>query len=73
MLCLSFSKASDTLNQSTLMGKLSIFGLDSVVDFINLMKSYLQCGAQWVCLDRHLSDSVCIPSGVLQGSVLWPP
>ena len=63
-------KAFDTVCQKTLLSKLQRIGFDD--NFLAIISSYLDCRTEQVKINRSLSVSALIISGVLQGSVLGP-
>lgn len=67
---IDFSKAFDTINHTTLLTKLEIYGFRG--PFLNLLKSYLQFRYQRISINNCLSNNLPIQSGVPQGSILGP-
>ena len=67
---LDLSKAFDTVNHEILIQKLDHYGIRGVAKtwFI----SYLKNRKQYVSLGSTKSDTLCVPCGVPQGSVLGP-
>lgn len=69
-LFIDFTKAFDSIDHSTLLHKLEIYGVRGTP--LALIKSYLSERSQCVCLGNHHSSSLPISRGVPQGSVLGP-
>lgn len=67
---IDFSKAFDCLNHTTLLDKLSCYGMRGVSS--SLLQSYLENRKQSVIIDGHLSSPQDIKCGVPQGSILGP-
>ena len=68
---LDLSAAFDTIPHQTLLQRLqSSFGLSGKV--LDWIASYLSSRSQYVTISDCNSTSVCLPSGVPQGSVLGP-
>ena len=69
-LFIDFTKAFDSIDHSTLLHKLEIYGVRGTP--LALIKSYLTERSQCVCLGNHHSSSLPVSRGVPQGSVLGP-
>lgn len=69
-LFIDFTKAFDSIDHSTLLLKLEIYGVRGTP--LALIKSYLAERSQCVCLGNHHSSSLPVSRGVPQGSVLGP-
>jgi hypothetical protein len=67
---LDFSKAFDKVSHGMLMCKLE--NLKIHPNILSVIRSFLFGRTQRVVLDGELSNSVCVTSGVPQGSVLGP-
>jgi len=67
---LDFSKAFDSLTHPKLLHKLSSYGIR--YELLTWIKAFLEDRSQSVLIDRNLSDSKPVISGVIQGSVLGP-
>ena len=70
VLYLDFAKAFDTVPHSQLIKKISDFGIGRKV--LKLIKSYLIGRQQAVKLNKSLSKTEPVTSGVPQGSILGP-
>ena len=67
---LGLKKAFDTVDHYTLFRKLDIYGIrGSALVWIN---SYLTGRTQYCQVDGHLSDPLCVTTGIPQGSALGP-
>ena len=67
---LDFKKAFDRVPHCYLLAKLRMLGIDENV--LAVIQSFLSDRSQRVIIDGNLSESVPVPSGVPQGSVLGP-
>ena len=67
---LDFSKAFDTVNHKILLNKLPFYNFNESA--VNLIKSYLSNGKQYVKIKTESSAMQTIKMGVPQGSVLGP-
>ena len=67
---MDLSKAFDTVDHSILLSKLHYYGIRGTP--FNFFKSYLYDRYQYTMFNNAISDSVNIPCGVPQGSILGP-
>ncbi len=67
---LDLKKAFDTVNHDILLSKLAIYGIrGSALRWLN---SYLTGRIQYCQVNAHLSDPLCVTTGIPQGSALGP-
>ena len=67
---LDLKKAFDTVNHDILLSKLAIYGIrGSALRWLN---SYLTGRIQYCQVNAHLSDPLCVATGIPQGSALGP-
>ena len=67
---IDFAKAFDSVSHPKLLHKLAEYGFQH--ELLTWIKSFLDNRTQRVLVDGHLSESVRVRSGVVQGSVLGP-
>ena len=67
---LDISKAFDSVSHPKLLKKLELYGVRS--NWLNWIKAYLSGRTQKVIVDKKVSPSTYVTSGVPQGSVLGP-
>jgi hypothetical protein len=70
ILYVDFEKAFDRVSVPKLLHKLGGFGVSGLL--FSCIKSFLSNRSQSVCIGDALSSSLCVKSGVPQGSVLGP-
>ena len=61
-----FCEAFDKVDHNILLNKLANFGFGQPI--LRWLKSYLTDRCQFVSIKGRVSTSICVPSGVLQGS-----
>jgi hypothetical protein len=67
---IDFSRAFDTVCHKKLLYKLACYGVRG--QLLNIIESFLYNRSQRVILNGQISETVCVSSGVPQGSVLGP-
>ncbi|XDV34363.1 hypothetical protein PO909_004527, partial [Leuciscus waleckii] len=67
---LDLKKAFDMVNHNILLYKLLNFNFSS--ELVNLIQSYLSLRSQHVKIGNYKSNSLCLSTGVPQGSILGP-
>ena len=67
---LDFSKAFDSVSHATLLAKIRLFGIGG--SLLSLLSSYLTNRVQCIKLNKIISASLPVSSGVPQGSILGP-
>ncbi len=65
---LDFAKAFDVVNHDLLLNKLRSYGFGK--NIVTRVSDFLCMRQQSFCIESELSDNVCVPSDVIQGSVI---
>ena len=68
--CLGLSKAFDCISNEILLHKLEQLNFDNIS--ISMIRSFLTCRTQNVCLETVCSDCINLYQGVPQGTILGP-